>query len=360
MKKESVEVAGYTTLPLQLPGTESYPKPATHYLYLRPHEPRIPDPDSTRSLFLVNTPIDTTEAHLRALFGTSLSAGRVEKVIFEDIPSKKRGTPAGTETSVSSHRGKKRKRANATADELQNILDEINPPSTWNRKLHKSGSHAIVIFADKPSMETSLKAAIKASKKGLCIQWGQGLSSDRVAELGLQRYISHEKMRYPDRAALLRSVNDFMTVFEQVSEARRREEARKFSEPDEDGFVTVSHGPKLNSVAREEELRALVEREKKKNEGLEDFYRFQSREKRKEKQNQLLRAFDEDKQKLRDIKERRGKIRVSFIFTIPSTLPLGYMLILFFFSCFLAGVSGIIVAFVEFLRYWTFVYGKLV
>lgn len=180
-------------------------------------------------------------------------------------------------------------------------------------------------------METSLKAAIKASKKGLCIQWGQGLSSDRVAELGLQRYISHEKMRYPDRAALLRSVNDFMTVFEQVSEARRREEARKFSEPDEDGFVTVSHGPKLNSVAREEELRALVEREKKKNEGLEDFYRFQSREKRKEKQNQLLRAFDEDKQKLRDIKERRGKIRVSFIFTIPSTLPLGYMLILFFF-----------------------------
>ncbi|KAJ5979937.1 hypothetical protein N7481_007235 [Penicillium waksmanii] len=323
MKKDSVEVAGYTTLTLELPGTEAYPKPATHYLYIRPHEPRIPDPDSARSLFLVNTPIDTTEAHLRALFATSLSAGRVEKVQFEDVvPSNKKrsaaAAAAATETGIthgSRGNSKKRKRARAlaTADELQETLDEIKVPSTWDRQLQKSGSHAIVIFADKPSMESSLKAALKASKKGTLISWGAGVPADRVANLGVARYMAHEKLRYPDRAALLRSVNDFMTVFEQVAEARRREEARRLTEPDEDGFVTVSHGPKLNSLAREEELKALVEREKKKNEGLEDFYRFQSREKRKEKQNQLLRAFDEDKRKLRDIKERRGKIRVSFI-----------------------------------------------
>ncbi|KAJ5109753.1 hypothetical protein N7532_002398 [Penicillium argentinense] len=307
MKKDTVEVAGYITLPLQLPGTDAYPKTATHYLYLRRHEPRIPDPDSARSLFLVNIPIDTTEAHLRTLFGKSLSAGRVEKVHFEDVPTKKRGVAAATETSLA-HRGKKRKRAVATADELQNQLDDISFPSTWDRKLQKSGSHAIVLFADKASMETSLKAATKAAKKGTSLKWDEGVS-DKVPSLGLQRYLAHEKLRYPDRADLLRSVNEFMTVFEQVSEARRREEARKFAEPDEDGFVTVSHGPKLNSVAREEELKALVEREKKKREGLEDFYRFQSREKRKERQNELLKRFDEDKQKLRDIKERRGKIR---------------------------------------------------
>src|SRR5699024_6384979 len=61
MKKDSPEIAGYTVLPVQLPPTPAFPKPATHYLYLRPHEPRIPDPDSPRSLFIVNTPIDTTE-----------------------------------------------------------------------------------------------------------------------------------------------------------------------------------------------------------------------------------------------------------------------------------------------------------
>lgn len=309
MKKESLEVAGYTTLPLQLPPTSSFLTPATHYLYLRPHEPRIPDPDSSRSLFLVNVPVDTTEVHLRHLFGTQLSAGRVEHVNFEDVPVKKRGVAAATESNLS-HRSKKRKRV--TADDLQSQLDEISLPSTWDRQLQKSGAHAIVLFADRPSMEASLKAAAKAARKGTSIIWGEGIATDRVPALGLQRYAAHEKLRYPDRVALLRTVNEFMTAFTQVSEARKREVARKVQEPDEDGFVTVTNGPKLNSVAREDELKELVERQKKKAEGLEDFYRFQSREKRKERQNQLLKRFDADKRKLQDIKSRRGKIRVSF------------------------------------------------
>lgn len=310
MKKESLEVAGYTTLPLQLPPTSTFPAPATHYLYLRPHEPRIPDPDSARSLFIVNVPIDTTELHLRHFFGTQLSAGRVERVDFEDVPVKKRGVAAATESNLT-HRSKKRKRA--TADDLRGQLDDINLPSTWDRQLQKSGAHAIVLFADRPSMEASLKAAAKAARKGTSITWGEGISTDRVPALGIQRYTAHEKLRYPDRSALLRTVNEFMTAFGQVSEARKREESRKVQEPDDDGFVTVTHGPKLNSVARGDELKELVERQKKKTEGLEDFYRFQSREKRKARQNQLLRRFDADKKKLQDIKSRRGKIRVSLL-----------------------------------------------
>lgn len=310
MKKAgTVEVAGYTTLPLQLPPTSTYPTPATHYLYIRPHEPRIPDPDSTRSLFIVNVPIDTTEVHLRHLFSTQLSAGRIERITFEDVPVKKPGLATATEPNLSHRPNKKRKRI--TADDLQSALDEIQPPSTWDRALQKSGAHAIVVFADKPSMESSLKAAAKAARKGHTLIWGEGIPADRIPPLGVQRYISHERRRYPERAALLRTVSDFMTVFEQVSEARKKEEAKKAGVPDEDGFVTVVNGPKLNSVAREEEMRELVERQKKKEEGLEDFYRFQSREKRKERQQLLLRRFDEDRRKLQDIKMRRGKIRVS-------------------------------------------------
>ncbi|KAJ5605114.1 Ribosomal RNA-processing protein 7 [Penicillium lagena] len=306
MKGESVEIAGYTTLPLLLPETRTFPKSATHYLYLRPHEPRIPDPDSSRSLFVVNIPIDTTETHLRYLFGTQLSAGRVERVHFEDVPTKKHSGEAATEGNLS-HRNKKRKRI--TADDLQSTLDSITFPSTWNRKLQKSGAHAIVVFADKPSMESSLKAATKVGKRGPKIIWGDGIPEDRIPELGSHRYSSHERMRYPDRATLLRTVNEYMTAFAEVSEARKREEMKKTQEPDEDGFVTVTHGPKLNSVAREDEVKELIEKQKKKNAGLEDFYRFQSREKRKARQNELLRRFDEDKRKLRDIKDRRGKIR---------------------------------------------------
>lgn len=306
MKRQYLEIAGYAILPIQLPEARAFPKPATHYLYLRPHEPRIPDADSPRSLFVVNVPIDTTEVHLRHLFGTQLSAGRVEKVHFEGVPTKK-GSVAITQGSVS----KSRKRKRVTADELQDQLDGISLPSTWDRKLQKSGAHAVVVFADKSSMEASLKAVTKAAKKETKIVWGEGIE-DRLPALGLQRYLNHCQASYPNRAELLRTVNDFMTVFTQVAEARKREDARRAQEPDEDGFITVTSGPKLTSIAHEEEARALVEKQKKKQEGLQDFYRFQSREKRKERQNQLLKRFDEDRKKLEEMKRRKGKIRVSY------------------------------------------------
>lgn len=311
MKKTPSEIAGYTVLPLTLPATPSYPKPATHYLYLRAHEPRIPDDDTPRSLFLVNIPIDTTELHLRHLFGTQLAAGRVEKVHFESVPTKAKGSGAQP-TQLS-----KKKRKRVTADELQNQLDEIELPGTWDRALHKSGAHAIVVFVDRPAREASLKAAkkMKAKKEGLV--WGDGVEG-RLPPLGMERYLKHERAVFPARADILRAVSDYMSVFEQVAEARKREVARRAQEPDEDGFVTVTSGPKLTDTAHEDEARELVERQRKKQEGLEDFYRFQSREKRKQRQNELLRQFGEDKKRLEDMKRRKGKIRVcsSFSFSL--------------------------------------------
>ncbi|KAL4917086.1 ribosomal RNA-processing protein 7-domain-containing protein [Aspergillus aurantiobrunneus] len=311
--KKDLEIAGYLALPLNLPSTPSFPTPATHYLYLRPHEPRIPDPDTARSLFLVNIPIDTTEMHLRHLFGTQLSSGRVERVEFESARTGKKNGAAqialvqGTNVS----KGKKRKRV--TADELENRLDEVSLPSTWDRQLHRSGSHAVVVFVDKASMEASLKAARKAAKKSsggsAVVTWGEGIEESRLPPLGLQRYLFHQRACYPPRAELLRTVNEYMNVFSEVADARKRETARRVAEPDEDGFVTVTSGPRLTSAAGEEEAKRLVEKQKKKAEGFGDFYRFQSREKRKEKQIDLLKKFDEDKKRLEDLKMRKGKIR---------------------------------------------------
>ncbi|KAL4930541.1 putative ribosomal small subunit assembly protein [Aspergillus undulatus] len=309
--KQDLEIAGYTALPLTLPSTPAFPIPATHYLYLRPHEPRIPDPDTPRSLFLVNTPIDTTETHLRHLFGSQLSAGRVERVEFEAARLSKKGSSAhalmqGTNVTKNGSSGKKRKRV--TADELQNRLDEATLPETWDRSLQRSGSHAVVVFVDRASMEASLKAARKAGRKSTSITWGEGIE-DKVPALGLHRYIDHQRALYPPRAELLRSVNEYMTVFAEVAEARKREAAKRAAEPDEDGFVTVTSGPRLTSAAGEEEAKMLIEKQKKSQEGFGDFYRFQSREKRKERQIDLLKRFDEDKKRLEEMKMRRGKIR---------------------------------------------------
>ncbi|KKA20576.1 Ribosomal small subunit assembly protein [Rasamsonia emersonii CBS 393.64] len=303
MPKKVLEISGYTVLPLQFPPVASLPKPATHHLYLHPHEPRNPDPDAARSLFLVNLPIDTTEAHLRHLFAVQLSAGRVERVEFEGVPTKQQPIKPAAKPVGST---KKRKRV--TADELQNQLEEINLPSTWDRQLHVSGSHAVVVFVDKPAMEMSLKAAKKAAKNGTTIVWGEGIE-DRVPPLGVKRYKTHNSLRYPPRDELLRIVNDYMAIFTQAEEARARELARKAQEPDEDGFITVTRGPKNNSIAREEEIKELIEKQKKREAGLEDFYRFQTREKKKERQNELLKKFEEDKKKLEEIKKMKGRIR---------------------------------------------------
>lgn len=313
------EISGYSVLPLKLPAVlPSFSEPVTHYVYLRPHEPRIPDPDAVRSLFLVNVPIDTTELHLRHLFSSQLSAGRVEKVQFEGVFRSSTNTTTATTAAIKAdtsdaHHGKKRKRQDVvTSQELETQLRAAGLPSTWDRELHSSGSHAIVTFVDRPAMEASLKAVRKyASKeKKSQIIWGEGIE-DRLAPLGTARYRKHvAKLRYPPAGELLNIVNNYMSLYTQWEETRAAEAARRAAEPDEDGFITVTRGPRFTDVAREEEVRELVEKQRKREEGLGDFYRFQTREKRKERQNELLRRFDEDKRKIEKLKLSRGKIMV--------------------------------------------------
>jgi ribosomal RNA-processing protein 7 len=327
MPKKPTEISGYTVLPLRLPATPSFPSPATHYLYLRPHEPRIPDADAARSLFLVNLPIDTTELHLRHLFSSQLSAGRVEHVHFGTTTS---STAAVTIPLDNEGQGKKRKRTEPTASDLQSQLSNVALPSAWDRALQASGSHAIVTFVDRPAMEASLKAARKAARaaskskstdekkeKGT-VAWSLGIE-DRVSKLGVHRYQKHcSQLRFPDPDELLGIVNEYMSLFAQTEESRARESARRAQEPDEDGFVTVTKGPRLTDLAaREDEVKELVEKQKKREEGLGDFYRFQTREKRKERQNELLRRFDEDRRKIETLKRGRGGIMVFFSSFLP-------------------------------------------
>jgi hypothetical protein len=63
---------------------------------------------------------------------------------------------------------------------------------------------------------------------------------------------------------------------------------------------------------RTEDAKELGEKQKAKNQGLEDFYRFQMRERRKEEQGEFLRKFEEDKRRLDEMKKRRGRLRVSY------------------------------------------------
>lgn len=299
------EIAGFVRLTIQIPATALSLPHTLHDIFVKPHEPQSPEPDSYRSLFLGNVPTTTTDLHIRQLFHESLSAGRVERVEFLDFNLDRplQDDPRSAKPSVA---GKKRKRS--TSHEMNARLDSMRLPEVWQRRLHASGAHAVAIFVDRPSMETSLKAIQIATKLHKEIPWGEALE-DQVSPLGLRRYVDHLDRQYPSTTALLRDVNSFIDIYTQLEEARSRESAKKRQVADEDGFVMVTKGSR-GGVLRREEAQELRERQQEKSKGLENFYRFQMRERRKEQQNELLRKFEEDRRKVEDMKVMRGNIRV--------------------------------------------------
>jgi ribosomal RNA-processing protein 7 len=298
MVKAPREVSGFVALPLTLRSSISPTPESTHYLYLRPHEPKVADEDATRSLFLVNIPVTTTDAHLRYFFSTQLSAGRVEKIQFSENAPGRASVAVGK-----SARSKKRKRI--TAEEVEASLDAYALPEVFESSIHMSGASAIVVFVDRPSMELSLKAAKKAAKIEQQIVWGSGIEG-KLPSLGLKRYEKFNQLRYPSRRELLRCVDGYMTAYAQMEEALSKENARKRQVPDEDGFITVTRGSK--GGLRKEEAKELEIQRKDKSKSFQDFYRFQMREKRKEHQEELLRRFQQDKQRVEEMRKRRGRL----------------------------------------------------
>ncbi len=61
------------------------------------------------------------------------------------------------------------------------------------------------------------------------------------------------------------------------------------------------------------DAKELGEKQKEKEKGIENFYRFQMRERRKEQQGELMRKFEEDKRRVEEMRKRRGRIVVSFV-----------------------------------------------
>lgn len=154
----------YQVLPIRIPTDNTHLKsPIYHYLYLRRHNPEYTasinaSPSiNDRSLYVLNVPIDSTTNHFRTLFSV-LGGGRVETVIFEDEPLPLR-TAQDDEMVVEMNKSKKRKRGGGGVTEEELMKQEkMEMPKVWERKVHKSGCSAVIVFVDEMSLEVSLKA----------------------------------------------------------------------------------------------------------------------------------------------------------------------------------------------------------
>lgn len=323
-----LQISDYLILPLALPPLPSFPTNATHFLYLAKHQPKTPTISSPRSLFLVNVPFDATDAHIKRLFSTQLDLpnGRIENVSFEGEKKMAQDVtvPAPTNSTLAK-KGNKRKRA----PDAQNsqILEAVELSPTWDRQLRGFGRTAVVVFVDRASLDALIRAVKKTRKNRKEPVWGEGLE-DGLPSLGPSRmwcciivqhclkltctqgYLNHQRLRYPNKTQLLESVNSFMTAYAAQEASQARLDAQKRREPDEDGFITVTSGGR-NGPVRQGAAQQQAEKQKEKRKGYEDFYRFQTREKRKAKAVELLRKFEEDKQKLRVMREKKAKLEVN-------------------------------------------------
>ena len=186
--KVPLQVAGYNVLPLSLPPLPSFPKPATHYLYLAPHKPKIPTPTASRSLFLVNVPFDATEPHIKYLLSAQigLPAGRIEDVQFAN--QRRKGGNGEEAKPKQDKKGKKRKRGSDGTD-LEDVEGSALP-STWDRDLQYNGLTAVVLFVDRASMDAALKAVKALRKERIEPVWGEGIE-DKVPALSSASWFSH-------------------------------------------------------------------------------------------------------------------------------------------------------------------------
>jgi hypothetical protein len=109
----------------------------------------------------------------------------------------------------------------------------------------------------------------------------------------------HYKLTYPAKPSLQSLVDTALTRFNAAEAARMLSLKQLRSEPDEDGFITITR------KQREDVLIPSEEKKKNRAVDLEDFYKFQRREKREKQMDELRRKFEVDKVKVERAKQAR-------------------------------------------------------
>ena len=160
-------VNSFTLLPINLPSLLPSVPSAVHVLYLRRHEEppqpsTITSPEPSRTIFVVNIPVDSTKEILRGLFASL--GGRLEDVRFH-----------GQE------------------DEDSEGPEKLLFPEIWDRRLNSSGATAHITFPTPEDVNKILKTISKERRNqaGPIREWGVGVENP-TSSLGLQR--THHSM----------------------------------------------------------------------------------------------------------------------------------------------------------------------
>ena len=190
---------------------------------------------------------------------------------------------------------------------------------------YSKGKFAHVVFETPRDAKRALRDLAKIMKSGKSIEFTaveiQTLADD--AEEGIEEdtsIVQRLKQRYlnsiPSRADIMDECNAIIEEYERLEDEDKRNRAEAAKQSD-DGFVTVSYSSQIGSKRELEEPldqsignRVNSKRSRKKKESigssqLQDFYRFQTKEKKKKTVQELREQFQRDLDKIERLKEEK-------------------------------------------------------
>jgi len=136
---------------------------------------------------------------------------------------------------------------------------------------------------------------------------GEADDSSAESPTACQRLVLAHRAALPSTDALLQASNKCMAMFEkQECDDAARRAARREVGAEDDGFVTVTYKRKTRETpGTVNTLVASTKKKKKKTMELQNFYRHQIREEKKDQLAELRKRFEEDKARIAKLKETR-------------------------------------------------------
>jgi ribosomal RNA-processing protein 7 len=345
VNRRNSPIKGYLPIRIELPpvgGGDDQHK-FTSFIYIKEHAQKSQQGsigtlsnNGSATLFIANAPANgpiRTDFFLRALFE---SYGDISRVTVAQDPRRVGSSSStGEEEAVEMFR-------DAALSEV-----DANYATSFGRFRRGDGKFAHVVFASSKEMKKALKKLdqeISAATDVFVMRLdGEVIDQlkTKTAQLSIdetndgddeyKEAINHSLTgihaiaaqsrqaagRHISRQKLMQMCNDAMASFESEEEEAARRAKLASDQPDEDGFVTVSHKSTPSFGAAndmEEDLhhrRKAGKRNRKRKGGsgadeLSDFYRFQMKESRKKEAQDLKKRFEEDLAKVKKMKEERA------------------------------------------------------
>ncbi|KAF9169751.1 Ribosomal RNA-processing protein 7 [Mortierella sp. AD010] len=318
------QIANFYILPLHMPAistTHSSPtyKNVLHYLYFKKHESPKQDAKTPRdrTLFLLNIPVDATESHIRDLFkpyGRVASIHFLNRVRDSNLSKEEREQQEELERlereAEAAEEAQNNKTKKGNKKQQQQQQQATGAEDTQRRKLFATGSQAYVVFLEEQELVKALN--MKRKKRSWIVTGPEATPADaaKLSSLGVAKWLNDYHRMRPNHSALQTKVDDYMDKFERSEYEAQQAALARLNVMDDDGFTLVTRagnkGYNTDGVIKVQAIKTEdVKNIKPKKKELQDFYRFQMREAKRDKLVELRRKFEEDKIKIEALKVNR-------------------------------------------------------